>query len=36
VLYLIAIVLILDNLGLNINALVIGSAAFLEALGLGL
>ncbi|MFK7757045.1 MAG: mechanosensitive ion channel family protein [Flavobacteriales bacterium] len=36
VLYIIAIVLILDNLGVNINALVIGSAAFLAAIGLGL
>ncbi len=36
VLYLIAIVLILDNIGVNINALVIGSAAFLAAIGLGL
>jgi len=32
----IAAVLILDNVGVNINALLIGSAAFLAAIGLGL
>ncbi len=36
VLYVIAVVLVLDNIGVNINALLIGSAAFLAALGLGL
>ncbi len=36
VLYLIAIVLVLDNLGFDINSLLIGSAAFLAAIGLGL
>lgn len=35
-LFIIAAVLILDNVGVNINALLIGSAAFLAAIGLGL
>ncbi len=35
-LYVIAAVLILDNVGVNINAFIIGSAAFLAAIGLGL
>ncbi len=35
-LFVIAVVLILDNVGVNINALLIGSAAFLAAIGLGL
>ncbi len=36
VLYVIAVVLILDNVGFDINSLLIGSAAFLAAVGLGL
>ena len=35
-LFVIAAALILDNIGVNINALLIGSAAFLAAIGLGL
>jgi len=36
VLYVIALVLVLDNIGFDINSLLIGSAAFLAAIGLGL